>query len=46
MMKENDKDMKDKDLIIAAYRIRIKRVRNMIENNFGVGAIMELLVVA
>jgi hypothetical protein len=45
MMKENDRDMKDKDLLLAAYRDRIKRVRYMIENNFGVGAIMELLVV-
>ena len=45
MMKENDRDIKDKDLLLAAYRDRIKRVRYMIENNFGVGAIMELLVV-
>lgn len=45
MMKENDRDIKDKELLLAAYRDRIKRVRYMIENNFGVGAIMELLVV-
>jgi hypothetical protein len=45
MMKENDRDIQDKDLLLAAYRDRIKRVRYMIENNFGVGAIMELLVV-
>jgi hypothetical protein len=45
MMKENDREIKDKDLLLAAYRDRIKRVRHMIENNFGVGAIMELLVI-
>jgi hypothetical protein len=44
MMKENDIDIKDKELLLAAYRDRIKRVRYMIENNFGVSAIMELLV--
>ena len=45
MMKENDRDIKDKELLLAADRDRIKRARYMIENNFGVGAIMELLVV-
>ena len=44
MLKEDSRDIKDKELIIAAHRDRFKRLRYMIENNFGVGAIMELLV--
>ena len=44
MMKGDERDIKDKDLIIAAYRDRFKRLRFMIENSFSVGDIMELLV--
>lgn len=44
ILAENERDIKDKDLIMATYRDRLKRVRYMIDNNFGVGQIMELLV--
>ena len=44
MMKEDSRDIDDKARILAAYRDRFKRLRYMIENSYGVGAIMELLV--
>ena len=44
MMNEDSRDIDDKARIIAAYRDRFKRLRYMIENSYGVGAIMELLV--
>jgi hypothetical protein len=43
MMKEDERDIKDKDLLLAAYRDRFKRLRFMIDNNFSIGNIMELL---
>lgn len=44
ILAENEREIKDKDLIIATYRDRIKRARFMIDNSYGVGQIMELLV--